>query len=898
MNERKKKEMKGRVGALIVIAAAVGGVCGLNVALADETQLDSMPGLMPGLLPGFGLETAEGDSVAGGVAVNVDSLREVRRVAAFESAVADFDSISRLRTSGEPESTYFPAVYTFTDSTLSRIRLMAPGSMEENRLKGMLKNVHPYLEEGAYYYGKLEDEGAMKKFSRKYVDVRLDPVFGEERLRVNEQYYPPLVYLAASDAYSKKEFDDAIRYFKEFFATGATNYREQVYIFMGQACINSGNYPLAVMMMRDGLKLYPQNFNMTQLGLDACIKGKMADNMQEFLDAALAIKPDDEQLRIIQGQLHEDRGEYQKALAIFSNLAMSHPDNLMIAKHVGLNYYNIASSYSNMAVAESDEKAEKKYRRQAKNYFSDAATVLATVTANDPTAVKYLKALAVSYLFLDNKPMFQDVNAKLQALGEDPLDDMYMPPIMSYGSGSRNFEQTGGSVASTDEIPGYAEYAKPLIESRLAEWCARGEFEKVEDYMKRVNDVTSAEKYQALKKETSDEYLGLYADKLRINSLKLEPYDANNEVYKIDSPYGAILLNVPLKNGEAEMFRAQWDNVRFRAPRYYIKDDKAQLASITFVTPANKTYTFNAEDELTYSIPEIDIDLAGILAAANAKGAGAGTREGGSSKVRIKKKSDVDVDIPVAGKSNPNTLAVIIANEDYANAVDVASAINDGEAFNEYCINTLGIPRENVRMYLNATFGNTLRAIADLRHTAQALGPQTDVIFYYAGHGMPDESSKEAFLMPTDGDPAISESCYPLSRLYKELGGMDVNSVSVFLDACFSGARRDGGMLMAARGVVVKPKEAEPEGNMFVLSAASGQETALPYTEKNHGMFIYYLLKKLQETKGNVTLKELADYVTENVKRQSNLINQKPQTPTVTTSGRMRELYGKKKLRN
>lgn len=885
---------------MIVIAAAIGGVCGLSLARAEGPQLDGMPGMMPGMLPGAGVDGAPADTAVGLTEgfVNVDSLREVRRVAAFENAVSDYDSISRMRTSGEPEGVYFPAVYAFTDSTLSRLSLMAPESAEETRLKGMLKNVHPYLEEGAYYYSKINDAEGMKRFARKYVDVRLDPVFASERLPVNAQYYPSLVYLAASDAYNSRHFDDAIRYFKEYFATGETNYREQIYVFMGQACINSGDFPLGVMMMREGLRLYPQNFSMAQLGLDACIKGKMGDNMQEFVDAALAIRPADEQLTVIQGQLLEDRGEYQKALEVFSRLAANHPDNLSIAKHVGLNYYNIASSYSNMAVAESDEKVEKKYRRQAKNYFADAATVLATVTANDPTAVKYLKALAVSYLFLDNKPMFQDVNARLQALGEDPLDDMYMPPILSYGEGSRNFEQSGGTVAATDETPGYEEYARPIIEKQFAEWCARGEFEKVDDYLKRVNDVTAAQEYQRLKKETADEYLALYSDKLRINTLKLEPYDANNEVYRIESPYGPILLGVPLKNGEAEAFRAQWDGVRFRAPRYYIKDDRAQLASITFVTPANKTYTFNASDELAYSIPEIDIDLNGILAAANAQGAGSGSRQGGSEKVRIRKKSDVDVDIPVTNRTNPNTLAVIIANEDYANAGDVASALNDGEAFSEYCTSTLGIPRQNVRMYLNATFGNMLRAIADLRNTAQALGSQADIIFYYAGHGMPDESSKEAFLMPIDGDPAISESCYPLSRLYKELGGLDVNSVSVFLDACFSGSRRDGGMLMAARGVVVKPKEAAPEGNMFVLSAASGQETALPYAEKNHGMFTYYLLKKLQESKGNVTLKELADYVSENVKRQSNLVNQKPQTPTVATSGKMREMYEKKKLRN
>lgn len=136
-----------------------------------------------------------------------------------------------------------------------------------------------------------------------------------------------------------------------------------------------------------------------------------------------------------------------------------------------------------------------------------------------------------------------------------------------------------------------------------------------------------------------------------------------------------------------------------------------------------------------------------------------------------------------------------------------------------------------------------------------------------------------------------------LNRFYEELGGSSAGPVMVFLDACFSGANRDGSMLSDARGVVMKPKESDPRGNMFVLSATSGQETALPYKEKNHGLFTYYLLKKLQETKGNVSLQELSDDVIKNVRRQSSLINNKPQNPQVSVAGSMKETWQKRKLR-
>ena len=101
---------------------------------------------------------------------------------------------------------------------------------------------------------------------------------------------------------------------------------------------------------------------------------------------------------------------------------------------------------------------------------------------------------------------------------------------------------------------------------------------------------------------------------------------------------------------------------------------------------------------------------------------------------------------------------------------------------------------------------------------------------------------------------------------------------------CFSGSKREQGMLASARGVALKPKKEDPRGNMVVFSAATDDETAFPYEQKGHGLFTYYLLKKLQESKGNASLGELSTYITENVKRQSVVINRKVHTPTATPS--------------
>jgi len=117
------------------------------------------------------------------------------------------------------------------------------------------------------------------------------------------------------------------------------------------------------------------------------------------------------------------------------------------------------------------------------------------------------------------------------------------------------------------------------------------------------------------------------------------------------------------------------------------------------------------------------------------------------------------------------------------------------------------------------------------------------------------------------------------------------------MDACFSGSKREQGMIAEARGVALKTKPGQPKGNMVVFSAAQGDETAYPYTGKQHGMFTYYLLKKLQDTKGDVPLKELGDYVTEQVSKTAIVENDKPQTPCVTPSAAVAAEWQNWKLR-
>ena len=63
-----------------------------------------------------------------------------------------------------------------------------------------------------------------------------------------------------------------------------------------------------------------------------------------------------------------------------------------------------------------------------------------------------------------------------------------------------------------------------------------------------------------------------------------------------------------------------------------------------------------------------------------------------------------------------------------------------------------------------------------------------------------------------------------------------------------------------------------------------------------HGMFTYFLLKKIQETKGNIDLQTLFNFVHFNVREKSLLINNQFQTPTITKSPRIQNNLNEIKL--
>lgn len=462
------------------------------------------------------------------------------------------------------------------------------------------------------------------------------------------------------------------------------------------------------------------------------------------------------------------------------------------------------------------------------------------------------------------------------------------PSLKQYASNSTSgYSQYADFTLSRD----YSSYIKSYVEEKINAWQKKGEFEKTSDYQKRVTEATRKSMVLKLTQEVCDECLHRIQDKeLR---MRLGEYDADNESFLVETEIGKFVIQVPIN--DAPQFKKNWSKISSKNS-YDIANGKIILRNATFslngkqvAMYSDQTHALYAQANVQYNFDPIEVPLEYSVA----------TRQPQIVQNNIQiGKSDVDINVPTSGVENKLTFALVFANEMYREESNVDFAHNDGTTIEKYFLNTLGIPQTNIHVVHDATKNDMVREVDWLKNVANAYGDEEiNLLVYYAGHGVPNESDGTAYLIPIDGVGSNTKTLYPLAEFYDELASIKSKSTILFMDACFSGSLRGTGMLASARGIALKAKQASPKSSMVVLSAATGDETAWPYKEKGHGLFTYYLLKKLQASKGNVSLGQLSDYIRAEVGKQSVVSNSKRQTPTVNVSQDIAESWRNIKLK-
>lgn len=239
----------------------------------------------------------------------------------------------------------------------------------------------------------------------------------------------------------------------------------------------------------------------------------------------------------------------------------------------------------------------------------------------------------------------------------------------------------------------------------------------------------------------------------------------------------------------------------------------------------------------------------------------------------------------------PDAVAVVIGTEDYLdkNLPSAPYAERDATVMSEYFKKAIGIgsvyqiTNEQVtNMELKRIFDPTRGKLASM-----VVPGKTDLFVYYSGHGVPTEGTdgrKDIYLIPYDvGKEWIRDEGFSLNKLYADLGSLDARSVTVILDACFSGGSRRSDYyatksIANQKLVIIDPEEMEQpwlnNPNFRVFTSSRGDQASLGYDKSRSGLFTYFIATGLQgdadkDGNGRVEMSELVEFVTGQVNKES-----------------------------
>lgn len=440
-------------------------------------------------------------------------------------------------------------------------------------------------------------------------------------------------------------------------------------------------------------------------------------------------------------------------------------------------------------------------------------------------------------------------------------------------------------------------YVRSYVEPRLQTWLKWDRYEEsTQQYKERTNEANRTAQIKKWENEALAIYKKKYAETVNWNQFHIEgDYDPDNECFLIRSEqFGQLTVKVP-RGKTAKEFIAYFDSAQVSSPDFYFADNYIGLDKLTFTLPNGQQAVYDSREQNTYAHLTISYDPELLnLADLNIKN----REQKPVQQIKPQKLSDVDMQIPQTEIVNDETYAVIIGNEHYHYESQTRFSGNDAKVFYQYCTNTLGIPSRNIFSKTDATYGDMLTSIQFLKNAVKAKSGKVHLLFYFSGHGMSDIKTNGMHLLPVDCSSTTLQAALKAENLYRELADMQALSATVFLDACFSGKSDEGALtaLVDGAGIEVTPRKEMLNGNLVVFSATTDAEIAYPYEEKQHRMFTYFLLKKLQESKGTASYVDLATYLINNVKSHAFDVNRKMQTPQVQTSKAISEVWKNWKL--
>ncbi len=213
---------------------------------------------------------------------------------------------------------------------------------------------------------------------------------------------------------------------------------------------------------------------------------------------------------------------------------------------------------------------------------------------------------------------------------------------------------------------------------------------------------------------------------------------------------------------------------------------------------------------------------------------------------------------------------VVVGIEGYGFVPPVPGAELNAKAWYDYLTRTRGVAPGNVKLLLGVDAERD-----DMLDAAQAAaskaGPRGTLWFVFVGHGAPSADGKDGLLVGVDAQQkakSLQKRSLKRQELLAALAKSRAGSISVILDACFSGRGQDGDSIVPGLQPLVSVAAAgASDPRMVVLTAAQGDQFAGALPGTNRPAFSYLALGALRGwaagKEGRVTAGDVWRYATQ-----------------------------------
>ena len=269
---------------------------------------------------------------------------------------------------------------------------------------------------GIYLNEQKDFEGAFQAFQKHIAIPELkmmqDPKLQKEMPR--DTTYMQYKYYAAIFAVQSERHDDAIALLEElkdgeYEAISVNQFLYQEYV----ALKDTAKF---IATLQHAIDRFPSEPWFLQNLINYYIYSGQEETAVNYLSQAIAREPNVAQYHLIKGNLNENLGHYDEAMADFDNALKVDPKLADAMAGKGRVYYNQAVKLNEAAAMISDNKAYKKALEEMNDVFRKSLPFFEEAHRMDPTERQYMQVLKGLYYRFHMDAEYEAINAELNNL--------------------------------------------------------------------------------------------------------------------------------------------------------------------------------------------------------------------------------------------------------------------------------------------------------------------------------------------------------------------------------------------------------------------------------------------------------------------------------------------------